>query len=109
MQGVQCAPFDNMARDTRPTSLIIEISSPPPRRGRVKEGVNLTLPLALFPPGVHENHVHPLGGEKIHQTFSCFRLAPSREGEDFYYRAATDSPPSREGKKFHGAFCVTCG
>ena len=33
----------------------------------------------LFPPGVHQNQVHPLGGEKIHRTFSSFHLAPGGE------------------------------
>ena len=36
----------------------------------------------LFPPGAHENHVRPLGGEKVHWTFSCFRLAPLHQGEE---------------------------
>ena len=34
----------------------------------------------LFLPGVHENHVRPLGEERVHWTLSCFRLAPRRGG-----------------------------
>ncbi|MBI5782460.1 MAG: endonuclease domain-containing protein [Gammaproteobacteria bacterium] len=34
----------------------------------------------LFPPGAHENHVRPLGGEKVHWTFSNFRLSPRKGG-----------------------------
>lgn len=33
----------------------------------------------LFPPRVHQNHVHPLGGKKVHWTFLGFRLAPGGE------------------------------
>jgi len=33
----------------------------------------------LFSPGAHQNHVRPFGGEKVHRTFSCFRLT-SRKG-----------------------------
>jgi hypothetical protein len=38
-------------------------------------------PLALFPPGVRGNPAHPFGGEKVHWTFSCFRLTPRVAGE----------------------------
>ena len=33
-----------------------------------------------FPPGAHENRVRLLGGEKVHRTFSCFRLSPHNGG-----------------------------
>ncbi|BAV34192.1 hypothetical protein SCL_1901 [Sulfuricaulis limicola] len=33
----------------------------------------------LFSPGVRQNRAHPLGGEKVHRTFSRFRLAPGGE------------------------------
>ena len=32
-----------------------------------------------FPPGVHQNRVHPLDGEKVHWTFSGSHLAPGGE------------------------------
>jgi hypothetical protein len=38
------------------------------------------LPLSLFPPGAHKRHVCPFGGEKVHRTFSRFRLTPQGEG-----------------------------
>ena len=48
------------------------------RRGNVN-----TAPLTLtgFSPRVHQNPVHPLGGEKVHWTFSGFHLAPEGERE----------------------------
>ena len=33
-----------------------------------------------FPPRAHEIRVRPLGGEKVHRTFSCFRLSPRKGG-----------------------------
>ena len=33
-----------------------------------------------FPPRAHEIRVRPLGGEKVHWTFSCFRLASHFRG-----------------------------
>jgi len=40
----------------------------------------LDFPPPCFPPRAHQNHVRPLGGQKVHRTFCCFRLSP-RKGE----------------------------
>ena len=37
-------------------------------------------PPSPFLPGVREKLAHPLGGEKVHRTFSGFRLAPLQGG-----------------------------
>ena len=42
-------------------------------------GMRCKTPSPFVPAGAHELHVHPFGGEKVHWTFSCFRLT-SREG-----------------------------
>ncbi len=37
-------------------------------------------PPTLVPVRGAQNHAHPLGGEKVHRTFSCFRLTPRKGG-----------------------------
>jgi len=37
----------------------------------------------VVPARAQKNHLRPLGGEKVHQTFSCFRLTSHREREFF--------------------------
>ncbi|MEX2163172.1 MAG: hypothetical protein WD823_02860 [Sulfuricaulis sp.] len=37
-----------------------------------------------IPAGAHKNHMRPFGGEKVHRTFSCFRLTSQRERENSY-------------------------
>ena len=49
-------------------------------------------PTLTVPARAYMDRVRPFGGEKVHWTFSCFRLAPSREGG-----------------KFFGTFCLACG
>ncbi|OGI50210.1 MAG: hypothetical protein A3E57_07935 [Candidatus Muproteobacteria bacterium RIFCSPHIGHO2_12_FULL_60_33] len=42
-----------------------------------------------------QNHVHPLGGEKVHWTFSSFHLAPGGE-KDYLFEMASDPHKSRK-------------
>jgi hypothetical protein len=37
-----------------------------------------------IPAGVHQNIVHPFGGEKVHWTFSFFRLTSRRVREQLW-------------------------
>ena len=37
----------------------------------------------VVPAGAQKNRLRPLGGEKVHWTFSCFRLS-SRRGREFF-------------------------
>ncbi len=47
----------------------------------------LFTPILSYLPGVRGQLAHPLGGEKVHWTFSGFRLAPHEGGRDvlFWY------------------------
>jgi hypothetical protein len=37
----------------------------------------------VVPAWAQKNHLCPFGGEKVHRTFSCFRLTSRREREFF--------------------------
>jgi len=39
-------------------------------------------PILSFLPRVRGKLAHPLGGEKVHRTFSGFRLSPREGGRD---------------------------
>jgi hypothetical protein len=42
-------------------------------------------PILSFLPGVRGKLAHPLGGEKVHWTFSGFRLTPHEGGRDVLF------------------------
>jgi len=42
-------------------------------------------PILSFLPGVRGKLAHPLGGVKVHWTFSSFRLAPREGGRDVLF------------------------
>ena len=44
---------------------------------------NMNTLTPVIPAGAQMNHLRPLGGEKVHWTFSCFRLS-SRWKREFF-------------------------